>query len=153
MRFRVNAFSSSASLMTSWMLLLTSSIVSGLGSTLEMSDPDGGTIDLVRYETECELLERRVQEVARDVRSCQALPGCLYSASICPDTIQSELDHEYEQLRLAVRERCTELFPIASQTIETCSSVGNDCSMAACMVQGINEEQIFRSSIPGIFLF
>lgn len=123
MRVRFIAFLPPAALVTGLLLLLSYSIV----STLEANFSRGGdetltTFEIVQYETECESLGRRIEAIARDVRSCQALPGCLRSENICPVAIQEEMALEYQGLRIQAQSRCAELPTHVSLVSAMCSS-------------------------------
>jgi hypothetical protein len=154
MRVRCIAFIPPAALVTGLIFLLASSIVSGLEATLLAPAPEAlGSYEIVRYETECEILERRIEEVARDVRSCEALPGCLRSENICPDYMQEEIAREYERLRLAVGERCTGVPTYVARVAATCSSSVVDCSTGLCVGTEEVGGAISPSRAPDVFLF
>jgi len=63
MQLRCIAFLPLAALVTGLVFLLASSIVSGLEATLAPPE-QVASFEIVRYETECEILERRIEEVA-----------------------------------------------------------------------------------------
>lgn len=155
MRLRCLAFLPPAAGMTALSLLLASSIVSGLESHLvrPAKAAPSGPFELVRYETECEMLERRIQEVARDVQSCQALPGCLESENICPDAMQRELAHEYERLRASVVERCTGVPTYVTRVAATCPSGAPVCTSELCSEPASDRPRLTRDAMPGTFLF
>ena len=152
MRTRCIAFLPPAALATGLVFLLTSSIVSGLEATFEVRQP-AASLEIVRYETECEILERRIEEVARDVQSCEALPGCLRSENICPAYMQEEIALEYERLRFAVRERCAGVPTYVTRVAAICSSSIVKCSTELCAGANVSEEGIMPSPAPNVFLF
>jgi hypothetical protein len=152
MQLRCIAFLPPAALVTGLLFLLASSIVSGLEATL--APPEQVTsFEIVRYETECEMLERRIEEVARDVHACEALPGCLRSENICPASMQEEIAREYERLRLAVRERCAGVPTYVTRAGAVCSGSVVDCSKGRCVGSIVDEDGITASPAPGVFLF
>jgi hypothetical protein len=152
MQFRFIAFVPPAALVTGLVFLLTSSIVSGLEATLAPAE-QVGTIELVRYETECETLESRIEELAREVQSCEAIPGCLRSENLCPAYVQEEISREYERLRLTVRERCAGVPTTVTRVSAICSSSGVKCPTGLCDGMKISDEAMMSSPAPGVFFF
>jgi len=152
MPLRCIAFLPLAAIVTGLILLLTSSLVSGLESTLVVSSSNR-VFEVVRYETECELLERRIEEVARDIRSCEALPGCLQTKNLCPTGFREELMLEWERLRLGVQSGCTGLPTYATRVSTTCSSSGSDCSTGLCLSADEDGEDTLATPPPDVFLF
>lgn len=152
MRIRCIAFLPPAALATGLVFLLTSSIVSGLEATLEVRQL-ARSLEIVRYQTECEILKRRIEEVARDVQSCEALPGCLRSENICPAYMQEEIAREYESLRIAVRERCAGVPTFVTHGAATCSSSVVHCPTGLCVETNVSGEGIMPSPAPSVFLF
>ena len=90
------------------------------------------SFEVDHYETECERLDRRIEEVAREVHSCEALPGCLRSENICPASMQAAIARGYERLRLAVRERFVGAPTFVTRIGAACSISVVDCSKKCC---------------------
>ena len=162
MRLRCIAFLPPAALVTGLIFLLTSVLMakfeSGIESnfsTSEVPDP----IALVRYETQCERLERQIREVARDVSSCEALPGCLRSENICPVSMAAELARTYDRLRVTASERCTGLKTYVTQVSASCTSDGMGCGTELCAAPPASNRSesaksgLFLESSPGVFVF
>jgi hypothetical protein len=152
MRVRRIAFLPPAALVTGALFFLTSSIVSGLESTL-VQQKVSDAIPIALYETECELLERRIEEVARDIQSCEALPGCLQSQNLCPEALQTQLSEEYDRLRWAVGERCAGVPTYVTRVSATCAEDSVDCSVGLCPESNESSPDPSSSPDPGIFLF
>jgi hypothetical protein len=135
MRIRFIAFLLPAALVTVLILLTSSVITSKLVSNLEQRMTGGqvsATVAKVRYETECESFARRIEAVARDAQSCEALPGCLRSQNICPVELQQQLAHEYDVLRRVASERCSELPTYVTRVAASCVVIPEDCSLGQC---------------------
>jgi hypothetical protein len=143
------AFLPPAALVTALILLIASSLVSTLEQRITGGDASAG-FETVRYETECESLARRIEAVARDVQSCEALPGCLRSENICPVELQGELAHEYEVLRRVARDRCSDLPTHVTRVAASCSADPQPCSLEEC---GPPSQANSERGAPETFLF
>jgi hypothetical protein len=131
MRVRYIALLPLAALMTGLVFLLTSLIVSSLEKRFSRSEAPAA-FEIVRYETECDSLRRRIEEAARDLDACEAFPGCLNSQNICPVVMQDELMLEYEGLRRAAESRCAEVPVYVTLVSATCPITADDCAERNC---------------------
>jgi len=160
MRIRCIAFLPLAALMTCVLLLLASSFVSTIESTLvPVIVPASAVgavtpmIELIRFETECEGLRRRIEELARDANSCDAHPGCLESPILCPLVMGPDLERKYDRLRSAAQSRCKGLPTYATPAGRSCP-VGDDaCEMRLCSAQDGWAAEVGLSDPPTVFLF
>jgi hypothetical protein len=111
------------------------------------------TIELIRFETECEGLRRRIEDLARIASSCEAYPGCLEFPISCPIVMGRELELEYERLRMAARARCTGLPTYATRDGGSCA-VGDDvCEAGRCNPTQVWAEEFAFPDPPSVFLF
>ena len=160
MRIRCIAFLPLAVLITCMLFLLASSFLATIETKLvplSVSDSAAGagtpTIELIRFETECEGLRRRIEELARDASRCDAHPGCLRSPIRCPIVMGAELELEYDRLRSAARSRCIGLPTYATRAGGPCS-VGDDaCEARLCGAQDTWAEEIASPDRPLTFVF
>ncbi len=163
MRIRCIVFLPLAALITCVLFLLASSLVSTIELTLApviapfiLADSGGAatpTLELIRFETECEGLRRRIEALARDASSCDVYPGCLQSPIRCPIVMGEDLELEYDRLRRAAQSRCTGLPTSATRSDRSCS-VGDDaCEARLCGVQDGWTEMVAVPDRPAIFLF
>ena len=164
MRIRCIAFLPLAALITCGLLLLASSFVSTIESTLapvivplivpaSAAGAVTPTIELIRFETECEGLRRRIEELARDASSCDAHPGCLESPILCPMVMGKDLEREYDRLRSAAQSRCKGLPTYATPAGRSCP-VGDDaCEARLCSAQDGWAAEVALSAPPTVFLF
>lgn len=155
MRLRCIAFLPPAAIMTGLIFLLTSSIVSALESKFARSDRVD-RFEIVRHESQCEFLERRLDEVARDVHSCEALPGCLHSTKLCPERILDELSDDYDRLRFALRDECPGSASQVARVSLTCSTDARDCTLGHCDASGTAvsfERELKTTRLPSTFVF
>ena len=160
MRVRCIAFLPLSVLITSLLWLLASSFVSTIESTLTpiivpaiAAGVVTPTIELIRFETECEGLRRRIEELARKASSCAAHPGCLQSPLLCPIVMGEGLEREYDQLRRAVQARCTGLPTYATRAGRACSIGDEACEARHCDAQNGWSDETASPPRPTIFLF
>ncbi|MEE8164816.1 MAG: hypothetical protein V3T64_04545 [Myxococcota bacterium] len=164
MRIRCIAFLPPAALITCVQFLLASSFVSTVESTVApvmmpfivpaiAAGAATPTIELIRFETECEGLRRRIEELARVASSCDAHPGCLRSPILCPIVMGQDLELEYDRLRSAAQSRCTGLPTYATRAGRSCP-VGDDvCEARLCSAWDVWAEEVAAPDRPTIFLF
>ncbi len=163
MRIRCIVFLPLGALITCVLFLLASSLVSTIELTLApviapfiLADSGGAatpTLELIRFETECEGLRRRIEELARDASSCEAHPGCLESPILCPMVMGKDLELEYDRLRRAAQSRCTGLPTYATRSDRSCS-VGDDaCEARLCNAQEGWAAKVAFPDPPTVFLF
>lgn len=147
MRIRCIAFILPAALITAAILLLTSAIVSGLESRFSASEPSS-VFEIVRHETECDGLWRRIAQVARGGHSCEAMPGCLSSQNICPLTLQREFAAAYEELRQTVESRCGDLRRSVTRVSTTCVATPYPTRRDSSFPESLSE--FFPESSPAL---
>jgi len=152
MHVRYFAFLLPAALITGLIFSLTSSIVSALEVRFIRS-PLFETIQIARHETDCEFLERRIEQVAVDLRSCQALPGCLESQNVCPPAMLEDFGEEYARLRNDVLERCSDVPTYATRVSATCSRGVEACETDRCGMTPTSLDQGPASARPATFVF
>ena len=164
MRFRCFVFLLPATMITMLLFFLASSFVSRIETQLApvmgpfimpavASGSATPTIKLIRFETECEGLRRRIEELARMASSCEAHPGCLESPIRCPIVMGRDLELEYGRLRMAAQSRCTGLPTYATRDGGSCA-VGDDvCEARRCNPTQVWAEELTFPDPSRVFLF
>lgn len=157
MRVQSIAFVPPAALVTGLLFFLTSSLVSAIEGAFVPPSPDApGTAvhEIVRHETECEALRRRIEEVAQDANTCERHAGCLGSPLLCPIVMAEGLELEYERLRSAVLERCIDVPTYAMPASSSICGEGDaDCAAAVCHLSEEWSEPVTGATTPGVFVF
>ena len=160
MRIRCIAFLPLAALATGLLFLMASSLFSTIESTLVpaivpaiAAGAGTPTFELIRYETECEGLRRRIEELARDASSCDAHPGCLESPILCPIVMGRDLALQYDRLRRAARSRCTGLPTYATRAGSSCSHADDACVARRCVTQQGWAVEVASPDPGRVFLF
>ena len=115
-----------AAVVTGSLFFLSSAISSTLEARLR-PPPEPSTFALVRYETECERLSRRIEELAWEATTCEVHPGCLGVPSLCPIVMSAALESEYQQLQDAMLARCAGQPTYARRSESGCPSGLHGC--------------------------
>jgi hypothetical protein len=104
MRLRLLAFFPPAAFVTAVLLVSVSSLVSALETSLT---PDVMiAVKVQRYESDCDVLKRKINELSRNATSCDADLQCLSSPILCPIEMDAAQEREYRNLRAEFAMRC-----------------------------------------------
>jgi hypothetical protein len=160
MRIRCIAFLPPAALITCVLLLLLSSLASTIESTLApvilpalAAGASTPTIELIRFETECEGSRRRSEGLAADASSCDGHPGCLQSPILCPMPMGRDLELERDRPRSAAQSRCTGLPTDATPAGRDCSLGDDACEARLCSAQDGWAAELALPDPPTVFFF
>ena len=104
MRLRLLAFFPVTILMTSFLLVSASSIVSAIEASLSVAETNA--IGVRFYETGCDVLRREIRAIERDATACDRDLRCLESPILCPITMNEDEASEYRVLRERFDESC-----------------------------------------------
>lgn len=104
MRFRLLAFIPPAALISAALLVSASSLVSALEATFVQAAPS--VIAIERFETRCEVLDRKIGALSRAATSCDQDLQCLRSPILCPIAMDEEMERDYRALREERYEQC-----------------------------------------------
>lgn len=104
MRYRLLAFIPPATLITTILLVSASSFVSAVETSFV---PDTSyAIQIQRYESDCDVLDRKIDEMSRLATGCDEDLQCLHSPILCPISMDDEEELTYLKLRRERSERC-----------------------------------------------
>ena len=97
MHYRLLAFIPPATLITASLLVLASSLVSALETSFGADT--SYAIQVHRYESDCDVLARKIDEMSRMATCCDEDLQCLHSPILCPISMDDEQEHAYLKLR------------------------------------------------------
>lgn len=104
MRLRLLAFVPPATAITVALLISASTLVSALEASLTpVVIP---TIPIERFESQCEILDRRIAALSRSATSCNEDLHCLGSPILCPVAMDAKDERDYQALLEQHREHC-----------------------------------------------
>jgi hypothetical protein len=154
MRLRLLAFLPPAALITAALLVSASSFVSAIETSF-VPEPIMA-VEVQRFESDCEVLHRRILEISWSATNCHADLQCLGSPILCPITMDRDKELEYRNLRSEFDARCG----LSSGLNPPSGPAGHERSgshpiFATCgsTFDWPLPEASGRSSLPGTFIF
>ena len=148
MRYRLLAFFPFAALITTVLLMSASSFVSALEASVTADA--NYAIQVQRYESNCDVIDRKIQEISRMATGCDDDLQCLYSPILCPITMDHAQELEYMKLRREWSQQCgSELDRVGGGLRGTDSERASCCSKLRPAVAGASG----RSAGVATFVF
>ena len=148
MRIRLLAFILPATLISAALLIVATSLVSALES--KFMPAVRSTIELVRFESRCDVLNRKIGAISRSATNCEEDLQCLGSPILCPIVMDERTEREYRALREELAEQCGMPTRVSKAGLDPTAMTSGACPSIRA---GLETRSAVDTDWPATFVF